>query len=89
MIATDRDGAGVDHDALVVHDEVGGTRSDVNQANPEFTLVRLQHRVGASQRFKDSVVDVDTGAVHGRDHVLGRGGSRSHHMDPHLELSAH
>ena len=73
VIAANRNCAGMDHHAFVVDDQVGRARADIHQADAQFALVGLQHRVSAGQRFEDGVIDVNAGAVDGGDHVLGRG----------------
>ena len=89
VVATDRDRAGVNHHAFVVHDQVGRSGADVDQANAQLALVGLQHGVGAGQRFEDGVVHVDAGAVQRRDHVLRRGGAGGHDVRRDLQLPAH
>ncbi len=80
---------GMNHHAFVVHDQVGRSRANIDQADAKFALIGLQHRVGAGQRFEDGVVNVNAGAVQRRDHVLRRGRARGDDVDANLELAAH
>ncbi len=76
VIAADRDDAGVDDHSFEVHDEVGRSGADINQADAEFALVGLKHGIGAGKRFEDGIVHVNAGAIYSGDDVLRRGGAR-------------
>ena len=89
MVSADRNCAGVNHHAFVVHDEVGRSGANVGQADAQFALVGLQHGVGAGQRFEHGVVNVNAGAVRRRDYVLRRRGAGGDHVDAHFDFLAH
>src|SRR5207302_6579551 len=89
VIATDGNDGGVRNRALLVDDHVSGTGAQVGKTNTQFSFIRPQYRVGASQRLEHRVIHVNTGAVHGGYHVLGCARSRRNHVDSDFQSRGH
>src|SRR5579863_173276 len=89
VVTADRDGPRVNHHAFVVHDEVCGSCSDINQTDAQFALIGLQNGVRASQCLENCVINMNSGTVKRRDDILGRGGAGGHDMHADLKLASH
>ena len=89
VIATDWNDRGVRNRALLEDNHVSGTGAQVGKTNTQFSFIRPQYRVGASQRLEHRVIHVNTGAVHGGYHVLGCARSRRDHVNPDFQARGH
>ena len=59
MVAADRDGAGMRHGSILKHDQAGGTRAHLRQANSEFPFIGAEHGICCGQRLEYGVIDMD------------------------------
>ena len=89
MVAADGNDCGVCDCTFLKDDKAGGTGAQIGEADAEFAFVGAQDGIGAGQRFEDRVVHVDSGAVHGGDHVLRRARRGGHHVDADFQPRRH
>src|SRR5256885_3518603 len=71
--------------AVVVDDDVGGARADLDEAYTELDLLLRENALAGREPCADDIFDVEAGAVHGLDDVLDRGLGAGDDVGLHLE----
>ncbi len=71
--------------AMGEHRQVGGTTTDVDQTNPQFLFIRVQHRSTGSHLLQNDVVHLQTAALHALDDILGGADRAGDDMHPRLQ----
>ena len=85
MVAADGDYPRVGDRAFVEDDYVRRSSSDIDEAYSKIALVGIDDCVGASERLKHNVVNVNARPVRRRHQILGGSGRRSNHVGIHFE----
>src|SRR6185503_7105096 len=88
VVAANADHRGVPDAAALVDGNVGRAAADVDQRDAELLLVVGQHRLARRQLLDHGLGDVDAGAVHAGDDVLGRALAAGDDVDVDLEPGA-
>src|SRR5947199_4241929 len=85
MITANRHDACVSDSAFIKNNNFGRASSDVDKADAEFALVRIESSVRGSERLKHDIVDVNSRLIGGSNQILRCSSSPGYHMRVHFE----